>query len=135
MVCIFNNVETRASLRILKGPSYPTYLRGIQVIMERIIKIPVVFRERGWGDGEILYSRDHGLSDRWIRFHTFLGQPLLLSSPHRQNYVFARTSLNVPQTYSTWFCVITPENGMERLRFPRSSAMGKSPSLYPNCSL
>ena len=51
------SVETRASSRIQKWIITTNHIHGYRVIVDRINKAPLLFKERGWGEGRFLYSR------------------------------------------------------------------------------
>ena len=57
------------------------HVRGILVIVDRKIKAPLLFRERVWGEGKSLCSRDHGPSDEFIHFPLFLGEAIVITEP------------------------------------------------------
>jgi hypothetical protein len=56
-------------------------VRGIHGFVDRMIKAPLLFRERGWGEGKFLCSRDHGPSDEFIHIPLFLGEAIVITEP------------------------------------------------------
>ena len=53
----------------------PINLHEIDRIVARITKTPLLFRERGWGKGRLMWIQDHGPSEGLIDFPTYRENP------------------------------------------------------------